>query len=132
MSRRLIHLLLLPLMFMRASPVHTYLLDEVLAEMLGISPVRPASTVQRQASHLHPTAIAAENHLAAEWEGAQPDPLKTPTVKTSAAPAADAVLVMWPVPAVHILPSLAQSFREGRDLIHALGQPPGLSLPLLI
>lgn len=100
--------------------------------MLGVSSVQAASTFPSDPSYLHPAAIAVENHLAPEWEGAQPDPLKTPAARAPVAPASDAVLVMWPVPAVQTPPTLDQMFRQGRAPIHALGQPPGLSLPLLI
>jgi hypothetical protein len=126
----LINLALVPLMFMRASPVHTYLLDEVFADMTGIK----IGNVTKNCWPIKIDAPSSGPSLAAEREDSVADPLKTPTTikPISAAGAEFAVFLFWSAPSQWQLSSSLQILTPAQRI----ERPPdaaatAYSLPLL-
>ena len=125
-----IHLVLVPLMFMRASPVHTYLLDEVFAGMTGIhlgnSADRHADSLENRTA----SSDAACPSWAAEPEDHAADPLKSP-VRPNAPADEDTVPVAASTPlAAMLVPVTTRSTCS--DTAGAVVPPPRTYLPLLI
>ena len=121
-------------MFMRASPVHTYLLDEVLADMIGIHQIDPRIKADCGASaRAGETASAAANEIAPVSEAAEPDPLKAPMVKASASHGVKLPLFLY---AQFTSASQSLQFFAAHRVVAPLADspsaPPCRNLPLLI